>query len=58
MDVVTIDIPANRVELLLAALKTAESIETSIGSFAVVRDLNKLHASLRKQIYTYEKVEE
>lgn len=53
---VEIVIRQDQVELLLSALKVAESRFTDEGKFEGAKLAGKLHAELRKQIYTYGQV--
>lgn len=50
---VNVDIKQNKIELLLAALKVAESSFTQSGKWDNASDVGKLHAQLRKQIFEY-----
>jgi len=51
---VNVDIKQNKIHLLLAALKVAESGFTQIGKWDNASEVGKLHAELRKQIFEYE----
>lgn len=50
---VNVDIKQNKIDLLLAALKVAESSFTQMGKWDNASDVGKLHAELRKQIFEY-----
>lgn len=54
---VNVDVRQADIHLLLNALKVAESAFTTEGSWKAAENIFKLHASLQKQIFTYEKVE-
>lgn len=51
---VNIDIKQNKIDLLLAALKVAESGFTQMGKWDNASDIGKLHSELRKQIFEYQ----
>ncbi len=51
---VTIDVRQDKVDVLLAALKAAEGVYTTSGFWQPADEVGKLHASLRKQIFSYE----
>lgn len=55
---VPVDIKQNKIDLLLASLKIAESEYTKLGNWDAATQVGKLHSSLRKQIFSYEPVEE
>lgn len=51
---VTIDVRQDKIDVLLAALKAAEGVYTTSGFWQPADEVGKLHASLRKQIFSYE----
>lgn len=53
---VELELTKQEVELLLAALKMAESAYTDRGNFKACRGLTKLHSSVWKQTFTYGQV--
>lgn len=56
--IVPVDIKQNKIELLLSALKVAESEYTKLGNWAAAQQVSKLNSSLRKQIFSYTPVKE
>lgn len=52
---VSLDVKQSKVDLLLAALKVAESFYTANGEFLAAAKVSKLNMSLRKQIFEYDK---
>ena len=54
MNLVPVDIRQDKIELLLASLKMAESYYTLNQKWTAAKEVGKLNRSLRNQIFTYE----
>lgn len=54
MILVPVDVRQDKIEILLSALKTAESFYTTNGQWQAAKEAGKLNRSLRNQIFTYE----
>lgn len=52
---ISVDINQKDVEVILAALKTAESAYTSNGQWTASKTIGKINQSLHKQIYGFVK---
>ncbi len=50
---VDIEVRQDKIEVLLAALKVAESHYTTKGMWLAASEANKLNTSLRKQIFEF-----
>lgn len=57
MSRVSVEVRKDKIDLLLAALKTAETAFTTSGNWKPAEEVGKLHSSLRDQIFTYERDE-
>jgi hypothetical protein len=53
--VISIDIHQRDVEIILAALKTAESAYTTNGQWVASKTISKINQALHKQIYGFVK---
>jgi hemerythrin len=51
---VPIEVRQDKIDILLSALKTAESHYTKEGEFMAAAEVHKLNISLRRQIFSYE----
>lgn len=56
-NLVEVSLTQKQVDLLFPALKAAESQFTTDGKFAACEKLSVMYDTLRKQIYTYERVD-
>lgn len=54
---VSVDVRQDKINILLAALKTAEDAYTKNSNWQAADEIGKLHASLRQQIFEFEKVD-
>lgn len=52
--IVPIEVRQDKVDILLAALKIAETQYTKEGQFMASAEVHKLNVSLRRQLFTYE----
>ena len=52
---ISIDVQQKDVEIILAALKTAESTYTTNGEWTASKTIGKINQALRKQIYGFVK---
>jgi len=52
---ISIDVQQKDVEIILAALKTAESAYTTNGEWTASKTIGKINQALRKQIYGFVK---
>lgn len=57
MNRVSVEVRRDKIDLLLAAFKAAETAFTTSGNWKAAEEVGKLHSSLREQIFTYERVE-
>ena len=55
---IDVTLTRKQVDVLLPALKTAESAYTTKGDFQASKLITALHVELQKQLFTFEKVEE
>jgi hypothetical protein len=54
---VEIDVRQDKIALMLSAFKVAETFYTTKGMWLAASEISKLHNSLNKQIFSYERVE-
>ncbi len=54
---VQIDVRQDKIQLLLSAMKVAESFYTTKGMWLAASEIGKLQASLNNQIFSYERVD-
>jgi hypothetical protein len=55
---IEVELTKQQVDLLMPALKAAETFYTEQGDFKVCKNLTKIYDSLYRQIFTYGQVEE